>query len=183
MVFITPSRQSHIVRNDVTMLYFKNVWRTISIVACVQPPLTSNFAPFRFFWGEGRLYRGYFDSNGWTFKGQGTVGNWTRCCVLVSDFKFVIFFPGALVLSASFLRSSCSPCLFPSSQTILMSPYYAISLELVFLFYWTSILRTFKITLYFVKGFKDRDRRPLSRPPLGYILARLFVTPTFKSVN
>lgn len=34
------------------------------------------------------------DSNGWIFKGQGTVGNWTRCCVLISDFKLVIFFPG-----------------------------------------------------------------------------------------
>lgn len=37
--------------------------------------------------------------------------------------------------------------------------------------------------LYFAKGFKGRERRPLSRPPLGHILARLFVTTTFESVN
>ena len=37
--------------------------------------------------------------------------------------------------------------------------------------------------LYFAKGFKGRDRCPLSVPPLGHILATLFVTPTFKSVN
>lgn len=94
LVFIATSRQSHVVWNDVTMRYFDNLWRTISIVACVQPPLTSDFAPFRFFWGEERLYTGYFDSNRWTSKGQGTVGKWTRCCVLISDFKLVIFFPG-----------------------------------------------------------------------------------------
>ena len=73
-VFIAASRQSHIVRNDVTPGGHSKL-KTHNAV----------------FW---RPLENDFDSNGWTFKGQGTVGNWTRCCVLVSHFKLVIFFPG-----------------------------------------------------------------------------------------
>ena len=72
--FIAVSRQSHIVRNDVTPGGHSKL-KTHNAV--FWQPLENDF-----------------DSNGWTFKGQGTFGSWTRCCVLVSDFKFVIFFPG-----------------------------------------------------------------------------------------
>lgn len=73
LVFIAASRQSHIVRNDVTPGGHSKLKAHNAVF---WQPLENDF-----------------DSNGWTFKGQGTVRNWTRCCVLISDFKLVIFFP------------------------------------------------------------------------------------------
>ena len=74
LVFITASRQSHIVRNDVTPGGHSKLKAHNAVF---WQPLEDDF-----------------DSNGWSFKDQGTVRNWTRCCVLISDFKLVIFFLG-----------------------------------------------------------------------------------------